>query len=216
MKNNKIKKPPHYTQKVELGLKKIASGHHNVSYRNIRCIKSPFDYVLYQMLLFETKPDLVIEIGTNSGGSALYYADLLSLIGKGEVHTIDIVDIRPEIIINDDRITYFSEGWENYPIALAQNYDKILVIDDGSHHYEDVLGVLKKFSPLLKKGDYFIVEDGIVDKLGKKRAYNGGPQRAIKEFLNTNTDFEIDRKWCDFFGTNTTFNTNGYLQKIRE
>ena len=46
----------------------ISKGHHNVTYRGIKTIKCPFDYVIYQMMIFDLKPDLIIEVGTNHGG----------------------------------------------------------------------------------------------------------------------------------------------------
>jgi len=46
------------------------------------------------------------------------------------------------------------------------------------------------------------------------KEYNGGPLAAIKTFLKDNNEFIIDRKWCDFYGVNTTFNVNGYLKKV--
>ncbi|MBL7748296.1 MAG: hypothetical protein JNM19_12745, partial [Chitinophagaceae bacterium] len=71
-------------------LKDIDAGHHRVTYKGVPAIKCPFDYVLYQMLIAELQPDLIIEIGTNKGGSSLYLADLLELNGKGELHTVDL------------------------------------------------------------------------------------------------------------------------------
>ena len=59
-----------------------------------------------------------------------------------------------------------------------------------------------------------MVEDGIINELGLEKKYNGGPLKAIKEFISQNSNYVIDRKWCDFFGTNATFNVNGYLRKI--
>jgi len=74
---------------------------------------------------------------------------------------------------------------------------------------------MHKFAPLVTLGSYLIVEDGIVDELGMAREFRGGPLKAIKEFLTANTDFEIERSWCDFFGQNVTFNVNGYLRKMK-
>jgi cephalosporin hydroxylase len=49
--------------------------------------------------------------------------------------------------------------------------------------------------------------------LGLEKEYEGGPLKAIREFTSVNKNFEIDRKWCDLFGVNATFNVNGYLKK---
>lgn len=204
-----------YTDDVSFDTKTIEVGHHKMVYKNVPIIKCPFDYVIYQMIIFDLKPDLIIEIGTNKGGSSLYLADLLELMGKGEIHTIDIVDIRDENAKNHPRIKFFSDGFENYDLKNAKGFDSILVIDDGSHIYEDVKGALEKFHSIINIDSYFIVEDGILDQLGWKKKYNGGPNKAINEFVLKNKEFIIDRKWCDLFGTNATFNTNGFLKKIR-
>ena len=58
------------------------------------------------------------------------------------------------------------------------------------------------------------MEDGIVNELGWEKEFNGGPQKALKEFLERNSSFIVDKKWCNFFGVNATFNVNGYLKKI--
>lgn len=196
-------------------LKDIDKGHHHVTYKGISTLKCPFDYVLYQMIISELKPDLIIEIGTNKGGSALYLADLLELNGKGELHAIDIQqNIEDSLLHSHPRIKLFKNGFTGYDTSILSSYPVILIIEDGSHRYEDVLATLYKFSPFVSKNSYLIVEDGIITELGRAKEFNGGPQKAITEFLKTNNNFIVDRKWCDFFGNNATFNVNGYLKKI--
>ncbi len=195
-------------------IKTIYGGHYRATYRGIEAFRCPFDYVIYQMLICEVKPDLIIEVGTYAGGGALYLADLLNNIGHGMVHTIDIEKKSAEIVSRHPRIALFTDGWKAYDLAAARIFPKILVIEDSTHMYENTLGVLRKFSPLVTPGSYFIVEDGVVSALGLGKKHNGGPLRAIREFLASDNSFEIDRRWCDFFGKNATFNPNGYLRKI--
>lgn len=194
---------------------KIVDGHHNFKYRGITTRKCPFDYALYQMIINKVKPDLVIEIGTNHGGSALYIADLLDILGKGIIHTIDILNlVDNELVEKHSRIVRFLGGYESYDLDLTKNYKKILVIDDGSHMYNDVLNVFNKFKEVVSKDSYFIIEDGSLNYLGWENKYGGGPLKAINEFISENKNFIIDRNWCDFFGENATFNPNGYIKKI--
>ena len=196
-------------------LANIEAGHFHVTYKGVPAVKCPFDYVLYQMLLWEVKPDLVIEIGTHKGGSTLYLADLLELNGKGIVHTIDLPGNEEDRAIQSHpRIKIWRTGYLDYDTKALSSFDKILVIEDGSHFYEDSLKALQKFSPFVTKGSYYIAEDGIVNELGKENEFHGGPQKAVREFLASNSHFIIDRKWCDFFGPNATFNVNGYLKRI--
>mgnify|MGYP000362615788 CR=1 FL=1 len=193
----------------------VYSGHFNVTYRGIQAIRCPFDYVIYQMIIWETKPDLIIEIGTSNGGGALYMADILDQIGNGIIHTINIEDKADKEVREHPRIKLFTNGWENYNIELTKNFSKILIIDDGSHTYEDAIGSLKKFSHLISLNSYFIVEDGIVNELGKGKGFHGGPLKAINEFLKSNSNFKVDRDYCDMFGKNATFNVNGYLKRVK-
>jgi len=193
----------------------IYSGLFKVTYKGIPAIRCPFDYVMCQMIIWEIKPDLIIEIGTSNGGGALYMADILNEIGNGVIHTINIENKADKEVSEHPRIKLFTKGWENYDIEETKKYSKILIIDDGSHIYEDVLGSLTKFSHIVTTGSYFIVEDGIVDELRKEKGFNGGPLRAIRGFLATNDNFIVDRKYCDMFGKNATFNVNGYLKRIK-
>jgi cephalosporin hydroxylase len=204
-----------FSRSTDFKLKDIEAGHFRVAYKGVPAIKCPFDYVLYQMLIWEVKPDLIIEIGTNKGGSALYLADLLELNKKGEIHTIDLsVNKEDASLLSHPRIKVYKDGFMNYDTSSLSNYETILVIEDGSHTYEDTLAALNKFSPFVTKHSYFIAEDGIVNELGREREFNGGPQKAVAEFVSKNKHFIVDRKWCDFFGPNATFNVNGYLKRI--
>jgi cephalosporin hydroxylase len=204
-----------FKKKKSFSLEGVDKGHHQVTYKGVPCIKCPFDYVIYQMIIEEVKPDLIIEIGTNKGGSTLYLADLLELQGKGKIHSIDITDECIPLVKDHPRITLFHQGWEEYDISLTSMYQKILVIEDASHQYQSTLGAIQKFSKVVSTNSYLIVEDGIIDDLGLKKKYNGGPVKAIEEFLVLNTDFKIDLNWVDFFGPSATFNTKGYLKRLK-
>jgi cephalosporin hydroxylase len=191
------------------------SGHFGVYYRGVNYVKCPFDYVIYQMLLEEVKPDLVIEIGTFNGGGALYISDIISRWG-GVVHTIDIENKELDPLIEkNSNIFTFNDGYQGYDINLSKKFSKILVIDDGSHYYHDVKSSFEKFNGVVSLGSYFIVEDGAI-YFESPDSHDGGPIKAIEEILKETQDFEIDRHWCDFFGTNATFNTDGYLKKTGE
>lgn len=206
------KKP---AQRFNATLKSIEKGHLNTTYRGVEMYKCPFDFVIYQMIVNQLKPDLIIEIGTFKGGGALYFADLLDIIGKGEVHTINIFeDVTDPQIINHPRIKRFVDGYQNYDLKLAHGFEKVLVVDDGSHQSTDVLEAFKKFNSVVTHGSYYIIEDGVLTDLGYNPAYNGGPLKVMDEITNYNQDFIVDRKWCDFYGDNATFNPNGYLKKI--
>lgn len=195
-------------------LEGINEGHHLVTYKGVKCTKSPFDYVLYQMLIHKVQPDLIIEIGSNEGGSALYLADLLQLSGKGVVHTIDVEDRIAAPAKAHPLIQFFNGGWEMYDLSIPTSYKIVLVIEDSSHTYSNTLQVLNRFAPVVTPGSYLVVEDGIIDSLGMSETFDGGPIRAIKTFLKDRSDFFADLYWSDFFGKNATFNPIGYLKRL--
>jgi len=224
---------------INLNFKEVHDGVFKTSYKGVPIQKFPFDYLIYQMIIHEVRPDLIIEIGTMYGGSALYFADLMHTMGikGGEVHTIDIIDLEtrkdemsidfplketdnyPKIIYSNPRIKTFLGGFKDYDLDNCKKFNRILVIDDGSHIYEDVMDSLNKFKDVVGIGSYFIVEDGNaldVDYMDEtfKPSLNGGPIRSIFEFLNESNGFNVDLKWCDMFGINSTFNTYGYLKKM--
>jgi cephalosporin hydroxylase len=200
-----------FQKDVKVTIQSIEKGHHEVTYRGVPAVRCPFDYVMYQMIINQVKPDLIIEIGTYMGGGALYMADLLNIMNKGMVHTIDRQKLSGDMVWKHNRIKCFTDGWEKYDLKEAENYKTILVIEDSAHTYENTIAVMKKFGPVVSKNSYFIIEDGIISDLGE---YHGGPTKAIKEYLKGNNNYRIDRKWCDFFGMNATFNVNGYLLKV--
>jgi cephalosporin hydroxylase len=208
----RLRRAPH-DERVSFDSQTIFAGHFKVSYRGVPTSRCPFDYVLYQMILTSVRPELVIEIGTSHGGGALYLADLLEMIGPGMVHTIDLKAPTTTAVRQHPRIRVFADGWERYDLVETAPFRKILVIDDGSHVYEDTLGALRKFAPVVSPESYLIVEDGIVTELGQGPSFRGGPLRAIREFLEENTAFAVDRTYCDMFGKNATFNVNGYLKR---
>ncbi|HEY4494604.1 MAG TPA: CmcI family methyltransferase, partial [Candidatus Paceibacterota bacterium] len=142
-----IKKKMEYVpvnEKVSFNINTINDGHFNVTYRNIPTIRCPFDYVIYQMILSEVRPDLVIEIGTNVGGTTLYLADLMEVMGHGMIHSIDIDKHFDSKIDNHPRIKLFMNGWQKYDLKNAENFARILVIEDASHMYRDSLHALYK------------------------------------------------------------------------
>jgi cephalosporin hydroxylase len=200
-------------QQTDFSLEGVYQGHLKMTYRGVPCIKCPFDYVLYQMIIDEVKPDMIIEIGANYGGSAYYMGDLLNAIGHGIIHSIDIDDRIHDVVKKHPRVQFFHDGWENYDLSLVKG-ERILVIEDSSHQYKNTLGAINRFCHLVTPGSYLIVEDGIIDDLKMTDEFTGGPVKAIKEFLPQHPEFVLDEKWHDFFGKGATFNTMGYLKRI--
>lgn len=200
-------------------LNNIQKGTLSYSYKDIVCQKNPFDLSLYTKLLWSLKPRTIIEIGSAYGGSALWFADTLSSFNlNSHIYSIDLDISKIDII--DDRITFIQGSLFNLDSLLPERFIRnlsrpLLIIEDSSHFYDATYHVLNFFKSLLEKGEYIIIEDGIVRNLGENyKQYNDGPNKAIEQFIERNKDFVIDTNYCDFFGHNYTWNTNGFLKKI--
>jgi len=201
-------------------LSSLQHGSLRYSYRGVTLRKDPLDLALYTRLLYDLKPRTIIEIGTLAGGSALWFADLLTTYGvEGHVYSIDQ---RSSPQVSDPRITFL----EGSALALADTLAvdlmrslarPLLVVEDSAHRYEHTLAVLLFFHRHLAAGDYIVVEDGIVNDMPEPRyrEYADGPNRALRAFLDQHPGcYEIDSELCDFFGYNYTFNPNGYLRRL--
>jgi cephalosporin hydroxylase len=198
--------------------KSLQQGIMKYTYRGVPMLKCPFDLALYMQVIWDLKPRTILEFGSKSGGSALWLADVLTNFGLKET-ILRSYDIAPVTSLKDPRIDFLKVDVSRPQDFIdAQALDALprplLMIDDASHYYKDVLTLLTFFHPHLKRGDYVIVEDGIVDRLGIAEPYEGGPLRAIREFLASHGDYyEIDRSRCDAFGRNVTWNVEGYIRR---
>jgi cephalosporin hydroxylase len=198
-------------------LSRLQNSLHNHQYRGVEMLKNPFDMALYPRLIWELKPRTIIEIGSKSGGSALWMGDLLNTFGiDGHILSVDIVRVDQ---VSHPRVTFLEGNGRKLGEVLDEQMLKglprpWLVIEDADHEYETSIEVLKFFHPWLQPGEYIVVEDGIISDLSQIPDCNSGPHRALKEFLpNHAEEYEIDSAYCDFFGYNVTWCTNGWLRK---
>jgi cephalosporin hydroxylase len=195
----------------------IQKGTMRYTWRGVLCNKSPFELALYPMLLWKQKPATIIEIGSKSGGSALWLWQTCA--GFRLKTKIVSIDINPRARFKHPRISFLQGDGRDLGATLTQSMmdelpRPLLVIEDADHHHITTLNVLKFMDRHLRSGEYIVIEDGICDSLGLTRGFEGGPNRAIAEFMAENADrYQIDRFYCDYFGHNVTWNTNGYLQR---
>lgn len=199
----------------ELGLKFLVDTapkkySYNFSWMGRPIIAFPQDMIAMQEIIWEVKPDLIIETGVAHGGSIVYYASLLELIGgDGLVLGIDI-DIRKH---NRDLIeahpmmkrikllegSSISNEIINQVREIASTKKKIMVCLDSNHTHEHVYNELKLYAPLTTKGSYCVVFDTVVEDMPAdwdwgERSWGKGnnPKTAVREFLKTHNEFEID------------------------
>jgi len=200
----------------------IQHGTMHYTYKGIPTHKNPFDLALYQLLLWEQKPRTLIEIGSKWGGSALWFADVLRSFDIAyQIHSIDVQPPRDQSI---PYVTFYQGNGRNLseilPAELMRALPRpLMVIEDADHHPATTLGVLNFFDCWLQASEYIVVEDGIVDDLfspDDMARLEGGPRIAIAQFLRERGDrYEIDTRFCDYFGVNVTWNVNGYLRRTR-
>ncbi|MBG9588632.1 CmcI family methyltransferase [Cytobacillus firmus] len=189
----------------------------DTSWLGIKSQKCPLDLWTIQEIIFETKPDWIIECGTNAGGSSLFYATICDSIRKGNVITIDINDLgkaKPK----HPRITYLigsstSSEIENKIREKIKTEHSVMVILDSDHSKKNVLNELKIYQSFVTKNNYLIVEDTNINGNPVFPEFGEGPMEALEEFLSKNDKFIIDRNREKFF---LTFNPKGYLKKLKE
>jgi cephalosporin hydroxylase len=179
-------------------------------------IKTPMDCWVYQEIIWETKPDYVIELGVMFGGATHFYASILDLVGHGEVIGIDVSLAKAKKPENK-RIRYI-EGSSTAPAVVDEigkltAGKRVLVIADSDHEKGHVLAELRAYAPMVHVGGYFIVEDSLNDVMGFHPVPNEGPQRAAEVFLAENPDFVADRRWGERYIM--TLNPGGFLLRVK-
>lgn len=185
----------------------------NTYWMGVPILKCPLDLWIYQEILFEIKPELIIECGTFSGGSALFLAHLCDLIGCGEIVSIDLN--QRSSLPQHPRISYWfgssiSEQIVERVWQKASGRFPILVILDSDHRASHVLQELRLYSSLVTPGSYIIVEDTNVNGHPVAYDFGPGPMEAVQAFIRENSSFFVDTK-REKFGL--TFNPSGYLKR---
>lgn len=183
---------------------------YNFTWLGIPIIQFPQDMIAIQEIIWNVKPDLIIETGIAHGGSLILSASILEILGKGKVIGIDIDIRKPNKIaimhhplsrrINMIKGSSIDKKIVQQIYKLSRNKKKILVLLDSNHTHEHVLQELIFYSPLVKKGSYIVVFDTAIEDMPKgffkQRNWDKGnnSKTAVHEFLKTNNRFKIDRE----------------------
>jgi cephalosporin hydroxylase len=203
---------------------------YNFSWMGRPIIQFPQDIVAMQEIIWNVKPDLIIETGVAHGGSLALYAGLMKMMDlEGKVLGIDI-DIRPsnmEAIQSHflkDRIELIVGSSIDEKIVeqvkkFATGFKNIMVILDSNHTHDHVLKELELYSGFVSKNNYLVVFDTVVEDMPKgwfkDRPWDVGnnPKTAVHEFLKSNENFMID----DEFDKKLLISVapNGYLKRVK-
>lgn len=186
---------------------------YNFSWLGVPIIQLPVDVLAVQEIVWETKPEVIVETGVAHGGSLIFYASLLQLLGRGKVIGVDI-DIRAHNrkVIEEHPLASrveLIEGSSTDPATLQQVQARlpegasVMVVLDSNHTHEHVLQELERYSELVTKGNYLIVMDTNIEHTPAgvfvNRPWDKGnnPLTAVREFLKRTALFEIDATYTD-------------------
>lgn len=190
--------------------------HAQTKYHGVEAHKCPLDLWIFQEILWDVKPRLVIELGTYLGGTALFLAHQLECLGAGRVISVDCQNLeRPQ----HPRIQYLLGSTSDaHIIATIQQAaidvapGPVLVIHDADHRWPQVIEDLRTYSPLVTPGSYLIVEDTNVNGHPVLVDWGPGPWEAVEQFLSEHPEFERDPRREKFL---LTYNPGGYLRRKR-
>jgi cephalosporin hydroxylase len=187
----------------------------NTQWLGVPIEKCPLDTWIYQEIIYETKPDVLVEAGTFKGGSAYFFASMFDLLKRGRVLTIDIRDYpgKPR----HGRITYLLGSSTSDSILQTVKRsihpgEKVMVVLDSDHHKAHVANELRLYSGVVTVGNYLVVEDTDINGHPVLSSFGPGPMEAVAEFLRTNSNFVQDRS-REKFGV--TLFPGGWLKRVR-
>jgi len=202
---------------------------YNFSWLGRPIIQYPQDMIAMQEIIWEVKPDLIIETGIAHGGSLIFYASILELIGNGKVLGIDI-DIREhnrkeiEEHPMHKRITML-EGSSTSEVIFRQvekfctSQKKILVCLDSNHTHDHVLKELEFYSQFVSINSYLVIFDTLIEDIpneySRRRPWGVGnnPKTAVHEFLKNKDDFIIDKQFENKMIITTA--PDGFLKRVK-
>lgn len=197
-------------------------------------IQLPEDMIRIQELIYDIKPDVIIETGVAHGGSLIFYASLCKLMDKGKVVGIDI-EIREhnkKAIEKHELYEYITliegsstdEKTFEKVMSEVNESDKVLVILDSNHTKDHVLKELKLYSKFISIGSYIVASDGIMEYLvGAPRSNEdwtlNNPKKAAEEFVMNNINFIIEEPKFPFNEGNieerVTYWPSAFIKRIK-
>ena len=191
---------------------------HGMTYfEGVPLIKNPLDLWIYQELIFDLRPSLIIETGTAFGGSALFFARQLEKLGAGAVVTIDVA--AHERLPRHPLITYVPGSSVDPRIVglvakRAQAHPRVMVVLDSDHSAAHVTAELEAYAPLVSVGQFLVVEDTNISGHPVDVDWQGGPgpHAAVEAFLPQYPEFERDILAERYL---LTMHPGGWLKRVR-
>lgn len=176
-----------------------------------------FDLWTIQETLSALRPSLLVETGTNRGGSSFFFASIFDLLGHGEVVTVDVERLhdlahpRVTCLIGDSVAPAIVEQVAS---RVSGTSGPVLVMLDSDHSAAHVGREMEAYGRFVTPGSFLLVQDGIIDTLPVFAAGRPGPLPAIEAFLSTHPEFEVDVERCERFLI--THSPMGWLRRRAE
>lgn len=204
---------------------------YNFSWMGRPIIKYPQDVVIMQELIWNVRPDLIIETGIAHGGSIIFSSSMMELLGNGgKVIAVDI-DIRKH---NRDEIekhpmmrnitmlegSSIDEKIVQQIADYAKGFKKIMVVLDSNHSHEHVYRELEMYTPLVSVDSYILLPDTFVEFFPKGYVTNrpwdvgNNPYTAMEAFLKTTDQFIKDEGITNKLLISEAFG-GGYLKRVK-
>ena len=179
----------------------------DTAWLGVPIVKKPQDCWVYQEMIWETKPQFLIEAGSYKGGSALFFASLFDLIGEGRVVTIDVNDVASHTLSHPRVTALVGSSVSDEIVSQVRRIvgnQTAMVSLDSNHSKDHVLKEIELYSEFVSLGKYLVVEDtGIRGR---------GPGEAAREFLRHSKDFVPDGRREKFMVTSCR---GSFLKRIR-
>jgi cephalosporin hydroxylase len=173
------------------------------TYMGIKVWKSPMDMWLYQELIHQIQPALLIETGTAFGGSALYFAHLMDQLGHGKVLSIDLNPVQ-KTYPRHPRISYLGGNSSTHfntvkdaglaAIRAVQGKGAVMVILDSDHSQKHVTQEMNCYASLVTPSSYLIVEDTNVNGHPVFKEHGPGPYEAVESWLPKHPEYSVDAR----------------------
>lgn len=215
---------------IDLITKSDKHGHaYQWTWLDLPIIQSTEDIIAAQELVWKVKPDVIIETGIAWGGSIVFYASLLQLIGKGKIVGIDVA--LPQKNIDKIMAYPFSDRIElikgssidqaivDQAASHVNSGDTVMLMLDSNHTHEHVLKELEMYAHLVTKDSFIIVSDTVVEDIPpqehRPRPWGPGdnPKTAVNAFLETADRFVLD----PYYNAKAlvTFDKGGYIKCVK-
>jgi len=200
------------------------------TYCGISMMKFPEDLRSYEHLIWETQPEVIVEIGCRSGGSTLWFKDRLEILRRhgGQSKPFRVVGIDLEVSKAEENVRKVYPEYAKDIVFLkgdvldaklpdrvkevTHGHSRFMVIEDSAHKYESTMAALNNFSPMIEVGGFFVVEDTCVDDEQMRPAadWPRGAGKALGDWLSKNPHFKRRR---DFEAYGLTCHPGGFLER---